>query len=337
MSEGTAVTFPAVEQLVEEINTAVIEDFKTQIYPQRKRDYMYLSDIHRCPRYNLYSMVEGDKKKPFEPAVVGKLEAGKMWEKEVQRKLLSMRFDFIKAQETVELKSKTGELIARGKIDGVIRYKGQEFPAEIKMVNPYTFNQINSYDDFFKTEWTEKYLRQLLMYMYTKNKEQGLFILGPGNDTKPKPIPVYLDYGYCEGVLQKIEKAFEAKKGGDVPERIPYSPKICGMCGFTHICTPDVIMEGADRIDNEELASMLARHEELKDLKREYDAVHESVQDQFKGKPKTTISGQFIVTPKKRMMMRYDTKLLDQKVRDEIKTQTEAWVIDIERIGGKNG
>ncbi len=295
---------PAIEGLIQDIWKAREDDLKGQIRPQSKRNYMYLSDIHSCVRHNYYSMAEGDKRKPFETYVIALMNSGNVWERETVRELMKYGFEVVLAQQTIvipyagRIKKLQGKTAARGKIDGMILYKRDQIPFEIKSMGQNVYARIETVEDLFSNEWTEKYVRQLLMYLYGNNKEYGFFLL---NDRSGhwKMIPVYLGnwLDYAEKTLRLIEDAWEAKALDKIPDRIPYNHKICGRCNFNTICCPETVIEGGAVLDDPELEARLARHSELKPMHKEYGDLHEDLRALFKDKPQTTI-GHFIVQPK---------------------------------------
>lgn len=327
---------PAVDKLASEILEARLTHLKSRIRPQDKRDYMYLSDVHACTRHNFYSMAEGDKRKPMDEFVQARMEAGEIWEPKIISQLTDMGFQWVEGQVRVEIKNRSGEKIGSGKIDGKIAYGGRRFPCEIKNLSENVFRRIQSVEDLFKTEWTEKYLRQLLLYMYGHNEEQGLFIITDRGGLW-RVIPIYLGnhLDYAERVLKNMEAAFEAKKIGQAPDRIPYQHRLCGPCQFATVCQPTTVIEGGEVLEDPEIAAMLEQHELLKAKADDYKEIHESVKALFQGKPETTVNGRFIVKPKKSSRASYDTKLLDPKVRESIKKMTESWSVDIEDVQAK--
>lgn len=330
---------PLVEQLI----TDMVESRKAQlladVMPRSKQPYFYLSGLHTCPRNLYYLLADGEKQAPFNEYTLALFESGKQWEKMIVAQLLTLGFEWVKAQEVVEikyagkLKAHHGEVIGRGKIDGKIKYKGTEFPAEIKTMGQYAFDAIETVDDLMGSEFTEKYLRQLLCYLYGHEKEAGLFILSDCRGHL-KLIPVYLGnhLEIAEMALRNMEKAWEAKIAKEPPDRIEYHHKICGKCAFNPICLPGEVIEGGDAIDDPEIESLLERHERLAPSAKEYDDAHESVKDLFKDRAKTTVSGRFIVTPSKRMRTSYDTKQLTPEQREEIKVETPFTVVNVEEI-----
>jgi len=161
-------------------------------------------------------------------------------------------------------------------------------------MNPNIFNQIKSIDDFQKKPHLRKYMRQLQMYLYGNNLESGVFILTDclGHI---KIIPVYLDYGECEAILQKIERVDMAIQAKKLPERIVYDPSICGQCPFASTCLVDITNKPAEIIIDENVEQIVSRHEELKPLAKEYDEIHEQIKTKFSTIEKVLIGDRFLI------------------------------------------
>jgi len=328
----TAQDTPIADQLAQEILDARLQHLRQQIRPQNKRDYLYLSDVHTCTRHNYYSMVEGDKRNPINEFLQARFEAGNIWEQKIVAQLLDMGFQVTSGQVTVEIKHKD-KILGRGKIDGKIRFRGKTIPCEIKNLDGNIFRRINCVEDLFEDEWLEKYVRQLLLYMYGQNEEEGIFLITDRGGLW-KVLPIYLGnyLDYAELTLRNMERSMEAKDRGEIPDRITYHPKICGRCQFNAVCLPTTVIEGGETLQDPEIENLLERHTELKEKAAEFEEIHDTIKDLFKEKPQTTVGGRFIVKPKKRVRTSYDAKLLDPEARKAIKKETEFWVIEIEKI-----
>lgn len=253
-----------------------------------------LSDVGDCERQMVYSVLDWDKRPVADPDLQARFEVGKSFERDVVRELLDLGFDFQQSQSPVQIKNRDGELIATGKIDGFIKWEGRRFPCEIKSMHPNIFNAIKSVEDFQKKPWLRKYTRQLMMYMFGNNEEFGLFICGDllGHW---KMLPLALDYGEAEAILQRLERVHDAIKKKEYPTRITYDQSICGKCPFSTLCLQDILNRPAEFIDNAELEADIDRHEELKPLASEFDVIHEKIKDAFKGVEKAVVGSRYLV------------------------------------------
>ncbi|MEN3014407.1 MAG: hypothetical protein ABDH23_07355, partial [Endomicrobiia bacterium] len=268
-----------VENLIQEIikryNTLL--ESKKQKYP---RQCFIASDITDCDRYLVYSVLNWQDRAEVDNYMMATFEAGKEHERMVVSDLLQLGFEIIEGQTPFEIKNREGEVICRGKIDGKIKYNGQKYPFEVKTMNVNMFNLINDIEDFSKKPLFRKYLRQIQLYLYGHNCEEGLFII---TDLQKhyKLIPVYLDYGECELILQRLEKSWEYVKKKQLPAMIS-DTRICQKCAFNHLCLPDIKSEGSEFIVDDELLTMLERREELKKYVEEYEEIDEIVKERLK-------------------------------------------------------
>lgn len=286
------------EKLADQIIARRRAELKKQIsgYPRKN---VILSDIADCDRYLTYSVLDWDKRPLHDEDLQARFNAGKTWEREAIRELEGLGYDVTLSQQPVQIKNRSGELIASGKIDGFIDYmdesgKKHRLPLEIKTMQPNIFSTIKGVDDFQKRPYLRKYTRQLMLYMYGNNTEEGLFLLIDGLG-RWKLLPLALDYGTCEWLLQRLERVYAAIKTKVLPDRIPYDVQICGKCAFAVNCLPDVLNRAADMINNADLEADIERHEEIKPLASEYDHLHEKIKETFKGIEKATVGMRFLV------------------------------------------
>ena len=279
------------EKLADQIISRRRAELKKQItaYPRKN---LILSDLADCDRYLAYSVMDWDKRPIHDEDLQARFNAGKTWEREAIRELEGLGYDVTLSQQPVQIKNRSQEVIATGKIDGFITFEedgiNQKVPLEVKTMNANIFNTIKSADDFQRLPYLRKYPRQLMMYMFGNNVDEGLFLLLDGLG-RWKLLPLALDYGTCEWLLQRIERVSEAIKKKALPDRIPYDQQICGKCPFSHICLADVINKAADMIDNKDLEDDIARHEELKPLASEFDRLHDTIKETFKDIPKAIV------------------------------------------------
>lgn len=279
------------EALADQILEKRRNELKKQItaYPRKN---IILSDLADCDRYLAYSVLEWEKRPVHDEDLQARFNAGKTWEREAIRELEGLGYEIILSQQPVQIRNRQSELIATGKIDGFIVFehegKRHKVPLEVKSMNGNIFNTIKSAEDFQRLPYLRKYPRQLLMYMYGNAVEEGIFLLLDGLG-RWKLLPLALDYGTCEWLLQRIERVAENIKTKTLPDRIPYDSQICGKCAFSHICLADIINKPTEFIENEALENDIERHEELKPLASEFDRIHDVLKETFKGIEKAVV------------------------------------------------
>lgn len=333
---GQEVAAPArkdVDLLAEEIMSARKRQLDAKISRGSKRDIMWFGGIHACDRNNFYQMTEGDQASRWNDYVQAKMDAGNEWEQITKRELSALGYEPIMAGEVCEIKGKHGTVIARGRTDLSLRRIGERhktYPCEMKQMQPFVWEAINTVADLHRNQWTKKYVRQLMLYMYAKNIDQGLFHLGDFQGHW-KLIPVYMDWDFCEDTIKKIETAIEAKAAGKAPERIAYDHALCGMCNFQHVCIPDITQDPRLKVvNNEALAAMLERRDALLDKWKEVEQISKKIKSFFENvKDGAFTVGNFVVTRKAQNRKKYE-------VPDEIKmkfvSSSTIYVNDIERF-----
>lgn len=289
------------------------------------------SDIQECDKAMVHSILDWDKKVMHDEGLQAIFDAGNREEENVKARLgYELGFQFIEQQKPFEIKNRNGEVICRGHIDGKILYNGEAIPVEIKSMNENVFNSIRSLDDFYKKPLHRRYIRQMQMYLYGNNEEAGIFILS--NFRTEKLIPVIIDLGECEQILQKLERNWEMVKRKEYPAPIEYNEQLCGRCAFKHLCLTEVKHEGAKFIENAELESLLERREELKAAANDYKDIDEYIKGAFEGIPQAFVGKSWEITGKKRVVKRVDTKAIPDEIKKQYTTESESWITNIIKI-----
>lgn len=281
------------EELAKSIIDVRLRDLGLKINAYQRRNSI-LSDITDCERYMCYAVLDWEKRPLHDEDLQARFDAGNVLERQVVLELLHLGYVFKASQMPVQIKTKEGEIIASGRIDGFIEWKGVNVPVEIKTMNLYIFNQIKTVEDFQKKPWLRKYTRQLMMYMYGNNLEHGIFIVTNGLG-EWKILPLDLDYKEGEAILQKLERVHESIKKKEYLPRITYDRSVCGKCPFSLQCLPDIINKPADFIENKALEDDISKHEELRESAEEYDSLHKKIRDAFKDIDKAVVGTRWMV------------------------------------------
>lgn len=304
--------------LAEEIIRKRTQDLEARVRVSA-RTVSILSDITDCDRQMVYSILDWDKRPAHDSSLQARFDAGNAIEQIVLTELQRLGFRVILSQKPVEIKNRKGETIARGRVDGFIELADRSsIPFEIKSMNVNIFNSIKSIDDFRGKPWLRKYIRQLLMYLYGNNAEEGIFLLTDGLGHW-KLFVLQLDYAEAERILQRLERVHEAVKAKSYPDRILYDRGVCGHCPFAMECLPDVINTEAVMVDNPEIAAKLDRLAEIKPMADEYEDVYSDLKDSFRGVEKSIVGGRWIVqnVPSQRTVYEIPEEVKEQI--DEIK------------------
>lgn len=234
------------------------------------RAYSYLSAIEECDRMMMYNITDSQAKAKIDTNLKARFEIGELQEAQVNIELRQLGYDVILQQDTIEIKGRDSEVIGRGKIDGIIKYQGISVCFEVKSMHPMVFDNIDDISDFQKKPYLRKYLRQLQMYLFGKNMEEGLLMctdcLGHW-----KIFVITLDYGESEQIVQRLERVHAAVKAKTLPARIEYRDEICGKCAFAHICLPDILRQELNVLTDEDLLFHLTEREMTKSAKSTYE------------------------------------------------------------------
>jgi len=258
----------------------------------------------------VYAHTHWNEKSPFNPQAMASMQDGNHEEKLIIQELMEDGFEVVESQVSFDIDA----IWATGRIDGKIKWNGNKIPFEVKRLQPFVFDRIESVEDFEDSLWLRKYMNQLHLYMLGHNIEVGLFILSNGLG-KRKYIPVELDYEKAEaiwklcesvkGCLDRIEALKTANPDADIdallPERIKYDGKICGYCSWYAVCAPDKHFgEGAQVIDAE-MVEKIDRYShlnaDLKPLVKELEGLKKEIKMAVEGK-EMVLAGNYAITGK---------------------------------------
>lgn len=288
---------------------------------------------HPCDRYLYHNRVDWENKKPRDWKGVG--IRGNLIADWWKRYMSEKGYQVTEAERPLSQVLRDQYKIS-GKIDGRIGFPGIAKPRifEAKTTQPYEFEKLNSYEDIAenKKDYIRGYIAQLQIYLFDMNEEAGLFIIINASTLEWKPIPVYLDYGYCEWLLQRAERVNEAVLKKSPPERIPYG-STCQRCDYAHICLPDIKNEGLEFQDQEHLVSLLNDSKQLKPAHDEYEVKHQEAKEIAKAIGKDCIvGGEYKIELKTITTTRIDTKAIpiEERTKYEVEsTQTRVEFIPL--------
>jgi CRISPR/Cas system-associated exonuclease Cas4 (RecB family) len=322
-------------ELVNKLADDIVSKRKMQLQKNNVRFIprnFYASSIPDCTRQMVHSILDWDKKDLPDDGLLSLFESGKKEESNIIKMLLDLGFEVINQQNPIQIKNRAGEIICTGRIDGKIVYNGVPIPYEIKSMNDYSFQALNTIEDFENSPLHRKYIKQLQLYMFGNEIEVGMFIIS--NFRQIKVIPIYLNYELCEQIIQQLEKAWEYVKKKEYPDPISYNPKICDWCPWNFLCTKLTQNKPAEFINNTELESMLERRFQLEPAVKEYKELDEQIKAPFKknGVLNAIVGTKFEILGRKQARTTYNTALLTDEEKDKIKEVKETIVYKMRRI-----
>ena len=237
---------------------------------------------NKCVRRLVYARTHPHYARPFGEELCSILTEGDLHASDVRRELLVLGFECLESE--LPLRDEDFEIGA--KIDGKLaltpEHRAERIVLEIKSCTgppPKTVAGLLAAGGIFT-----KYVAQMQTYLFLndlmpfgiflfKDKITGLWYL----------VPVPLDYGHAEELLQKAEAVIEHMAAGTLPDRIADRSE-CPGCPFSDsICHPD--QEPADPlllVEDKELLEQLETRERTQAAAREYAKADASIKQRFK-------------------------------------------------------
>ena len=261
-----------------------VQKIENYLQGQRKSyaprcNYAYNSG-HPCARNLVYNRLNWQEKALTSTNSLLIFREGNLHEEAVIKLLLESGIRIIETQRPFEIP----QIQLSGKIDGQIldEETGKKFPCEIKSMNPYDFEAINSLEDMKKSTkvWIRGYVTQMMIYLLGLNTESGIFILKNKVNGMLKFVLCPIDYEYAEKEFKKLELVNKHVSEGTYPDRIQ-DRTVCQYCDFKHLCLPDENSEAINFIDDTELLDLLDEREKLKESAKNYEAIDKKIKDRL--------------------------------------------------------
>ena len=136
-----------------------------------------------------------------------------------------------------------------------------------------------------------------------------------------------IDYELGEETLKRAEAINRHLAEGTTPEPID-DPFWCNDCPYLHVCLPPMDGKEVEILDDDKVAAMLDRMDELKPFVQEYYQIDDELKRILEGKEKVLI-GNWIITGKWIEKKSYD---IPAEVREKYATVTRYWKRNIEKV-----
>lgn len=257
---------------------------------------------HPCARYGVHRRLDWQSKPMHSTTTQMIFNGGKVIEKYIAKDYLE-RAGYTIVEADRPISTDASGLMTRlqigGKLDFICRKGDFEFPVEVKSMQSYDWEKINTIEDllFSKKTWHKTYPGQLTLYLLGKNYPMGCFLNINKATYEPKIIWVNLDYTYAEELVKRAEVINQHVTAKTYPDRIPYEEQICGKCDFAKVCLGDIIRSEAEILTNEDLISNLEKREQLKPAAKEFAELDKEIKHGLKG-IKKGIAGDFAIIGK---------------------------------------
>jgi len=243
------------------------------------------SDLgHPCLRYLYHCRLDWTRRQLTSPKMQKIYLEGYEQERSVIRLLLDLGFRIEDQGKSFAIP----HFNITGRIDGIISNGDMNTGFEVKSMEHYTFDAVNSVDDFKnpKRPWLAKSLAQVTLYMAMAHKSSWLFILKNKSRLDIKLIEVDFDMDLYNSLIEKaiiINEAIDLKRP---PAPIPYSSFHCEECPFNHLCDVDEVSEfdNIDVVSDPELRDIVKNYFVLKEAAERFEVVKDDLKARFSGK-----------------------------------------------------
>lgn len=252
---------------------------------------------HPCMRFLVYSITRWQDKTPHDAGLEFVFEGGRLVEELALKDFEDAGFRVYRPEPDRAIAESRPRIT--GHIDIRVDFgDGKVYTGEIKGLNKYDFDSLNSLKDFFNSKkvWIRKYPAQLMTYLYIKGEERGFFYLKSIPGFQPKLIWINLDIDYMDKILKKTERIEKHVAEGTVPECIS-DYDTCQYCPFLYICLPEIKAQPMEIIDDSEFEQKLIRRGELSPIIKEYREIDREIKKKIEGKERLMI-GDFLITGK---------------------------------------
>lgn len=291
----------------------VAEFMETQIQKlaDRARSHLAMSNNasalgHGCLRYLVYRRTIGDQAVPPTPEKQALFDEGKLQEDVAIDLIRRTGYRYERGQEMFGV----ADLEIRGQMEGIViklddtgRQVGK-WAAEIKKVEDWTFDSLNTWEQLLQSPWHFRWLVQLQLAIYHVMSKEGwddcgVLFLKHTSRAIVKPISVPFNLEVLNTAFERAKQINANIKAGTVPDRCEYTKGLCTFCEYAHICQPDeaFIKEAGENITDQEFIAKLERRAELEASGAEYRSLDKEVKTVLKGKP-YAIAGPFRIQGK---------------------------------------
>ncbi len=285
---------------------------------------------HPCVRFLVLARTDNDKKVLHDVGLQRIFDEGNLHEDAMLREMADAGLRIVEQQRTFEW----SKFQLAGRVDGLLAVDGDRLPLEIKSSSPNVFRAIVDMtpSDMLtsKYSWIRKYPAQLLLYMLMQGVPTGVMIF-KNKTTGEKCQKLFILDGpmleYAELILKKLEAVNAHIAAGTKPEAKFIDD--CKGCGFakTACFVGRDYGPGIDIMTDPKIEEKLARREELKSSRDEFEELDKEIKEQFKGK--TAVVGAWMIESKECQRKNYD---IPSDIKKQYETITTYFRTSIERI-----
>jgi hypothetical protein len=284
------------------------------------------SDLgHPCVKYHVLNRTKWQERELHGPELQAVFDLGNEFEQIIMKDLSEAGIPVIEQQRPFEWK----QYQITGHIDGKLLIDDQIVPFDAKSCSPFVFNYISDIRSLkhSKYPYLRKYPTQLNLYLLMSNSERGLLLFKNKVNGQYKEVWMDIDYELGEETLKRAEAINKHLADGTMPEPLS-DPFWCNDCPYVHVCRPPHIGQEVEILDDDKIAKMLDRMDELKPYVQEYKQIDDELKAILEGKEKVLV-GNWMVTGKWVEKKSYD---IPSEIKEKYVTVTRYWKRNIEKI-----
>lgn len=280
-------------------DAALKESFEKEIKVYPARSNWPSTAGHPCDRYLVWRRTRWQEQAVHDAGLQSIFDEGREHQQKIIDRLTKMGFEVTETDRPFEFEGYSG------KIDGKIKsFKGERYdkpiPIEIKTCSPWVFARLKTEQDIItaKEHYIRGYQHQMTLYLLMNDAEEGAYIFKNKLTGWLKFIPAKIDWALADSLVKR-SKAIDAMTANKLdPPAITYDDGICGRCGFLSLCYPPRDFgEGAELIVDQDFLDALSRHQELKPIKSEFEALDDMIGKRVKGHA-LILAGDYVIEGK---------------------------------------
>jgi len=236
---------------------------------------------YRCERRLVYARTRPEMARPIGEELASIFEEGDMHELDVKKELIDLGYEPLEGQRSFYDKG----LEIGGKIDCMLaispEHRAERVTVEIKSCTgppPRTAEGLRNNEGILG-----RYYAQMQSYLFLTGKPWGMFLFKDKITGLWYLVPVPLDYGYAEVLLQKAERVKAHMAAGTLPDRIADRSE-CSGCPFNDsICLPaEAPIDPLLLVNDDELLAQIEELERIEGMAKRHKKLDAIVKERFK-------------------------------------------------------
>lgn len=299
-------------------------------YHSSVKKYHRMSEIGKCERALVYDW-RGEEKEPISGRGMLIFNDGDMHHRDIRDRIRKAGFELI--EEERELYDPNWNL--SGHIDGIVCNNGDRLLLEIKSINHFQFERLNSTP-------LEDHIQQINLYMFYRDIDRGVILYKNKNTAAMKEFIIERDENLIQELLAKFERIDSHLKAGTLPDRpYPKSDWHCQYCQFQKICwagvkegrTGDKLVKTDDPVVIETADEYKRLSKEKKEAEDRLKSLKESLEGSLSAYHTGALrAGKFIVRSLNRKREKIDKTLIPEEILKKATGTSEYSCLEVREV-----